>query len=105
VLDTAIRQAIEMRIRFEQPYVPEEAPDSIRRLWRDSDWDAMPAVGDFVHHADEAAATRVVRIFWQVTGRALVHLHGNVHDGPTFSQQHLEFLEAFGWLPAGDHPS
>jgi hypothetical protein len=91
-----------MRIRFEQPYVPEDGPQAIARLWRQVEWDAPPAVGDFVHHSDGPVATQVDRIFWDTSGRALVHLHGNPQDGPTFSDTDLANLESFGWVPVRD---
>jgi hypothetical protein len=90
-----------VKIRLEQPYVPQDHDDdAIRRLWRDVDWPAVPAVGDYVLLDDGPEATRVDRIFWDSDGRALVHLHGNPKDGPKLSDGHLSSLSRRGWVPA-----
>ena len=96
-----------MKIRFEQPYVPEGHEDTIRRLWRHVEWVATPALGDFVLLGDGPLASRVDRIFWESDGRALVHLHGNPKDGPTLSDAHLRSLAGSGWAPEErvDHES
>lgn len=96
---TSLEGWLGMNIRFEQPYVPGDQADAIRRLFRDVDWAAVPAVGDFVLWADGPAASKVDRIFWEPDGRALVHLHGNLKDGPTLSDADLTGLRSHGWLP------
>lgn len=87
-----------MNIRIEQPYVPADHRDTIRRLSRDVDWAAVPAVGDFVLWSDGPEAGKVDRIFWEPDGRPLVHLHGNVKDGPTLSDAELSVLLSQGWV-------
>jgi hypothetical protein len=86
-----------MNIRFEQPFVPADQPDTIKRLFRDVDWAAVPAVGDYVLWGDGPVAGKVDRIFWEPDGRPLVHLHGNMKAGPTLSDAELRSLRSQGW--------
>jgi hypothetical protein len=97
--DRCVEKVGQVKIRLEQPYVPEDHDDAIKRLWRDVDWPSVPAVGDFVMLADGPAASRVDRIFWQSDGRALIHLHGNPKSGPKLSDDDLSSLAEHGWAP------